>query len=106
MVAVAPSSESWIAAAAAGLPWLLLDHAHCEKKEAQMALRHVARHADWPQLATRMSRLAREELVHFERVLDELRYDGWVGCEYRPAAGTTGGLAWMYRLLGRKRATV
>jgi 2-dehydrotetronate isomerase len=35
------------------------------------------------------------------RLLDELGYEGWVGCEYRPARGTTEGLAWFYRLLGR-----
>ncbi|MGE5089421.1 MAG: 2-oxo-tetronate isomerase [Candidatus Levyibacteriota bacterium] len=35
------------------------------------------------------------------RRLDELRYDGWVGCEYRPARGTTEGLGWFYRLLDR-----
>ena len=27
-------------------------------------------------------------------VLDELGYEGWVGCEYRPAAGTLAGLGW------------
>jgi hydroxypyruvate isomerase len=32
-----------------------------------------------------------EELL---AVLDELGYDGWVGCEYRPAADTASGLAW------------
>ncbi len=36
------------------------------------------------------------------RVLEELRYDGFVGCEYRPAAGTAAGLGWMYKLLDRK----
>jgi hydroxypyruvate isomerase len=39
------------------------------------------------------------------RLLDELRYSGWVGCEYRPANGTTAGLTWLYRLLDHKRAT-
>jgi 2-dehydrotetronate isomerase len=29
------------------------------------------------------------------RLLDELGYAGWVGCEYRPAAGTVAGLGWM-----------
>lgn len=29
------------------------------------------------------------------RLLDELGYDGWVGCEYRPARGTVEGLGWM-----------
>jgi hydroxypyruvate isomerase len=38
------------------------------------------------------------------RLIDELRYDGWIGCEYRPARGTTAGLTWLYRLLDRKRA--
>ncbi len=27
-------------------------------------------------------------------VLDELGYEGWVGCEYRPQAGTLAGLGW------------
>jgi len=27
-------------------------------------------------------------------LLDELGYDGWVGCEYRPARGTLAGLGW------------
>jgi hydroxypyruvate isomerase len=29
------------------------------------------------------------------RRMDELGYQGWVGCEYRPAAGTEAGLGWM-----------
>jgi hydroxypyruvate isomerase len=28
-------------------------------------------------------------------LLDALGYDGWVGCEYRPRAGTTAGLGWL-----------
>jgi hydroxypyruvate isomerase len=31
------------------------------------------------------------------RLLDELGYDGWLGCEYRPARGTVEGLGWMAR---------
>ena len=31
-------------------------------------------------------------------LLDELGYAGWVGCEYRPRAGTSAGLAWMKAL--------
>ena len=30
-------------------------------------------------------------------VIDELGYDGWIGCEYRPAAGTSSGLGWLPR---------
>jgi hydroxypyruvate isomerase len=28
-------------------------------------------------------------------MLDEIGYTGWVGCEYKPKAGTVAGLAWM-----------
>ena len=27
--------------------------------------------------------------------IDRLGYDGWIGCEYKPKAGTTAGLGWM-----------
>jgi len=27
--------------------------------------------------------------------LDRLGYDGWIGCEYKPTAGTSAGLGWM-----------
>jgi len=29
------------------------------------------------------------------RLLDELGYEGWVGCEYRPRGGTENGLGWL-----------
>jgi hydroxypyruvate isomerase len=35
-------------------------------------------------------------------LLDELGYDGWVGCEYMPRAGTLEGLGWREQLVGRK----
>ncbi len=28
-------------------------------------------------------------------LLDRLAYDGWIGCEYKPRAGTTAGLGWL-----------
>ncbi|SDC16109.1 2-oxo-tetronate isomerase [Paraburkholderia lycopersici] len=28
-------------------------------------------------------------------LIDELGYDGWIGCEYRPRAGTSAGLGWI-----------
>jgi hydroxypyruvate isomerase len=33
---------------------------------------------------------------HLFRVLDELGYDGWIGCEYRPAGATRAGLGWLH----------
>ncbi|HMV05554.1 MAG TPA: hydroxypyruvate isomerase family protein [Accumulibacter sp.] len=33
--------------------------------------------------------------AHIFRLLDELGYDGWVGCEYRPRGRTEDGLCWL-----------
>ena len=33
-------------------------------------------------------------------VIDELGYEGWIGCEYRPAAATSSGLGWLRRARG------
>lgn len=53
----------------ADLPLILVDHAHCEKKAASSALNLLFRYPDRSLLVHRMSRLAREELRHFEQVL-------------------------------------
>lgn len=64
----AATPESWVIAAAEHLPEILIDHANCEKKAAATALSLMTRYADRPDLTARMSRLAREELRHFEQV--------------------------------------
>jgi tRNA-(ms[2]io[6]A)-hydroxylase len=51
-----PTPDAWLDEACERVPELLLDHANCELKAASTAL------------AQRMSRLAREELRHFEQV--------------------------------------
>ena len=33
------------------------------------------------------------------RFLDQIGYQGWIGCEYKPAAGTEAGLGWRERLM-------
>lgn len=38
---------------------------------------------------------------HLFEALDRLGYDGWVGCEYRPAGRTEDGLGWFRRATGR-----
>ena len=50
------------------VPELLLDHANCELKAASTALGFLYRYPERAALAQRMSRLAREELRHFEQV--------------------------------------
>jgi len=58
----------WIEVACSRLPELLQDHANCELKAASTALGFIYRYPDRAQLAQQMSRLAREELRHFEQV--------------------------------------
>jgi tRNA-(ms[2]io[6]A)-hydroxylase len=60
--------EAWIARAQNEHDILLIDHANCEKKAASTALALMFRHVTFDQLQQKMSRLAREELVHFEQV--------------------------------------
>ncbi len=36
------------------------------------------------------------------RLLEEIGYDGWLGCEYRPADKTVGGLGWLRSLSGKR----
>ena len=59
---------AWLDAAERRLPELLLDHANCELKAASTALGFLYRYPERTALAQRMSRLAREELRHFEQV--------------------------------------
>jgi tRNA-(ms[2]io[6]A)-hydroxylase len=58
------------------VPTLLLDHAHCEKKAAATALGIVFRAPERTELCNAMSKLAREELMHFERLLRVLAERG------------------------------
>ena len=60
--------DAWLDEAVSRLPEMLLDHANCELKAASTALGFLYRYPDRTALAQRMSRLAREELRHFEQV--------------------------------------
>jgi tRNA-(ms[2]io[6]A)-hydroxylase len=70
-----PTPEAWLVEASGRLPEMLLDHANCELKAASTALGFLYRYPERTALAQRMSRLAREELRHFEQVrsiMDEM----------------------------------
>jgi tRNA-(ms[2]io[6]A)-hydroxylase len=60
--------DEWLDMACERLPEMLLDHANCELKAASTALGFLYRYPERTALAQRMSRLAREELRHFEQV--------------------------------------
>ena len=70
-----PTPREWLDEACKRLPEMLLDHANCELKAASTALGFLYRYPERTALAQRMSKLAREELRHFEQVrsiMDEM----------------------------------
>jgi uncharacterized protein affecting Mg2+/Co2+ transport len=60
---------------------LLIDHANCEKKAAGTAVNLMFRHGSDAALLHMLSRLAREELRHFEQVVELMNTRG---IDYRP----------------------
>lgn len=65
--------QSWIKAALQQQQVLLIDHKNCEWKAAATAFHLMGKHATKLDLVNKMSRLAREELVHMEQVLRILK---------------------------------
>lgn len=72
-----PTPAAWVAAVTDHLPTLLLDHANCERKAALTALGLIHRYPDNDHLVRQMSRLAREELRHFEQVIGLMKERGY-----------------------------
>lgn len=63
-----PTPSAWIEQACATPDVLIIDHANCEKKAASTALALMFAYAEDLELTGKMSRLAREELRHYEQV--------------------------------------
>ncbi|MGH8397383.1 MAG: tRNA-(ms[2]io[6]A)-hydroxylase [Gammaproteobacteria bacterium] len=69
--------QAWIDAAIRNQDTLLIDHANCEKKAAATALNLVFQYGErHPEIQGILSRLAREELRHFEQVLRVMKQRG------------------------------
>ena len=69
----AATPDAWVAQACALPHVLLIDHANCEKKAASTALSLMFAYAEDLELTAKMSRLAREELRHYEQVAKLIR---------------------------------
>lgn len=67
-ILLADTPPAWVAAAVAGWRELLVDHANCEKKAASTAVALIFAYPEDTELGLALSRLAREELRHFEQV--------------------------------------
>lgn len=68
--------DAWIKNALDNQPLLLLDHANCEKKAASTALTLMFRYVGDFDMMQKMSRLAREELRHYEQVMEIMQARG------------------------------
>jgi tRNA-(ms[2]io[6]A)-hydroxylase len=83
-ILAAPTPPAWVLAAAARLPELLVDHANCEKKAASSAMALIFAYPEDTPLVLALSRLAREELRHFEQVHRAMRELGVAVVRQRP----------------------
>jgi tRNA-(ms[2]io[6]A)-hydroxylase len=71
-----PSPERWLVQVRDHLPEVLIDHAHCEKKAAGVAMNLIFAYVEMPDLCRELSAIVKEELEHFELVLDLLARRG------------------------------
>jgi hydroxypyruvate isomerase len=87
---------------------ILMDLFHCQVEEGDLAIKIRKYLADPKQTRVSHFQVAgvpeRHEPdrgeVRYEYLfdlIDELGYDGWIGCEYAPAAGTSAGLGWFQK---------
>ncbi len=67
-ILLAATPASWVDRAVERWRVLLVDHANCEKKAASSALSLMFAYPEDRKLSAALSRLAREELRHFEQV--------------------------------------
>lgn len=63
-----PTRWEWVEQALSHLNIILLDHSHCERKAAGVALNLMFRYPSNTQLVRQLTAIAREELEHFEQV--------------------------------------
>lgn len=71
-----PTPDAWLQEALLHQDLLLIDHANCEKKAAATAMNLMYRHTNKPDLLKKMSQLAREELLHFQQVVEIMQLTG------------------------------
>lgn len=71
-----PTPRAWVDWALQHPDTLLIDHANCEKKAASTALNLMYRYVEHHDLLHKLSRLAREELRHFEQVIAIMKARG------------------------------
>jgi tRNA-(ms[2]io[6]A)-hydroxylase len=82
----APTPSRWIEQVRGNLPELLVDHAHCERKAAGVAMNLLFAYVEHRALCRAMTDIVQEELAHFHLVLDLLQRRGIPFRRLRPAS--------------------
>ena len=64
------TSARWLAQVDADLPSILIDHAHCEKKAAGVAMNLIFAYVEQTAFVEPLTEIVNEELDHFRQVLE------------------------------------
>ncbi|WP_335954423.1 tRNA-(ms[2]io[6]A)-hydroxylase [Acinetobacter guillouiae] len=81
--------KAWLDEALNNLPLLMQDHANCEKKAAGTAMNLMFRYSFFTDLQIKLAQLVREEMLHYEQVLEFMTKRGqeWKGLSAGRYAG-------------------
>ncbi|WP_312333033.1 tRNA-(ms[2]io[6]A)-hydroxylase [Acinetobacter variabilis] len=79
----------WLDEALQNLEILMQDHANCEKKAASTAMNLMFRYSFFVDLQVKLAQLVREEMLHYEQVLEFMNKRGqqWIGLSAGRYAG-------------------
>lgn len=86
-----PTPDRWVEGALRDIPLLLQDHANCEKKAAGTAMNLLFRYSERQELQVLLAQLVREEMLHYEQVLEIMQARG-IPYRHVPAARYAAGL--------------
>ncbi|RYL28543.1 tRNA-(ms[2]io[6]A)-hydroxylase [Acinetobacter piscicola] len=81
--------QAWLDEALNNLDILMQDHANCEKKAAGTAMNLMFRYSFFTDLQVKLAQLVREEMLHYEQVLEFMTKRGqeWKGLSAGRYAG-------------------
>ena len=81
--------KAWLDEALQNLEILIQDHANCEKKAASTAMNLMFRYSFFVDLQVKLAQLVREEMLHYEQVLEFMKKRGqqWIGLSAGRYAG-------------------
>lgn len=81
--------QAWLDKALDNLDILMQDHANCEKKAASTAMNLMFRYSFFSDLQVKLAQLVREEMLHYEQVLELMkkRNQDWVSLSAGRYAG-------------------